>query len=167
MPSASNATSAARPEFTAANAVPLSDPWGLVTTHQHHPEHSPLSIASYGKDGKGADPMAKALKVGPPDLTRIAKRNVTAASFRWREFSGSSRVTNHCQRDMARERCECGDLFIDKSLGTGNLGGVRVDNLPRYIEGIRTKQSGRLLYRRFQSLARLRPQRRLHWQSAQ
>lgn len=29
----------------------------------------------YGKDGKGGGPLAKSLKVAPPDLRRIAMRN--------------------------------------------------------------------------------------------
>ena len=29
----------------------------------------------HGRDGKGGGPMAKSLKVAPPDLTRVAARN--------------------------------------------------------------------------------------------
>jgi mono/diheme cytochrome c family protein len=91
----------------------------------------------HGKDAKGGGPMAKSLKVAPPDLTRIAMRNGgTFPRMRVdRIISGEEPVSaGHGTREMP----VWGPIF-SRVQSDKDLGPVRVDNLARYLESIQVK----------------------------
>jgi mono/diheme cytochrome c family protein len=91
----------------------------------------------HGKDGKGGGPLAKSLKVAPPDLRRIAMRNggkFPMARIQ-RIISGEEPLpAGHGTREMP----VWGPIFSQIAWDQ-DLGRVRVDNLARYIEGIQAK----------------------------
>lgn len=91
----------------------------------------------HGKDAKGNGPAASALKVPPPDLTQLAKKNGgkypsahVAAVLR-----GQADVASHGSRDMPI----WGPLF--SSISQGHEGQVqqRVANLVEYLEKLQEK----------------------------
>ena len=91
----------------------------------------------HGKDAKGGGPMAKSLKVNPPDLTRIAMRN--GGKFPRvrveRIISGEEPLSaGHGTREMP----VWGPLFSQVE-SDRDLGRVRVDNLARHLEEIQKK----------------------------
>lgn len=112
------------------------------TTHLIDSVQGPVLYRAYcavchGKDGKGGGPMAKSLKVPPPDLTRLATRN--GGSFPMariqRIISGEEpRPAGHGTREMP----VWGPIFSQIAWDQ-DLGRVRVNNLARYIEGLQTK----------------------------
>ena len=81
--------------------------------------------------------MAKSLKTAPPDLTRIAARN--AGSFplaRVRRVISGAEVlgAGHGTRQMP----VWGPIFSQVEADR-DLGGVRIDNLARYLESLQAK----------------------------
>ena len=91
----------------------------------------------HGKNAKGGGPMAKSLKVAPPDLTRIAMRNGgTFPRMRVdRIISGEEPLSaGHGTREMP----VWGPIF-SRVQSDKDLGPVRVDNLARYLESIQVK----------------------------
>jgi len=91
----------------------------------------------HGIDAKGNGPMAKSLKSAPADLTRIAARSgghFPLARVR-RVISGAeARSTEHGTREMP----VWGPIFsqVDRDQ---DLGGVRIDNLARYLESLQIR----------------------------
>jgi mono/diheme cytochrome c family protein len=112
------------------------------TTHLIDSVQGPVLYRAYcavchGKDGKGEGPMAKSLKVPPPDLRRLATRN--GGSFPMariqRIISGEEpRPAGHGTREMPIWGPIFSQIAWDQDLGR-----VRVNNLARYIEGLQTK----------------------------
>jgi hypothetical protein len=81
--------------------------------------------------------MAKSLKVAPPDLTRISKRN--GGKFPMpriqKVISGDQLLpAGHGTREMP----VWGPIFSQIAWDQ-DLGRVRVDNLARYLEGMQAK----------------------------
>jgi cytochrome c len=90
----------------------------------------------HGTDGRGDGPMASALKVQPPDLTKIAERNGGAFPMARVEriISGEESLSSgHGTREMPI----WGPIFsqVDRDQ---DLGRVRIDNLTRYLRDIQT-----------------------------
>lgn len=91
----------------------------------------------HGVDAKGNGPMAQSLRSVPTDLTRIAARNggsFPLARMR-RVISGEeARGTEHGTREMP----VWGPIFsqVDRDQ---DLGGVRIDNLARYLQTLQVK----------------------------
>lgn len=91
----------------------------------------------HGKDGKGGGPAAEALKVPPPDLTTLAKRNHG-------EYP-SMRVTSTIRGEAAmpahgsKEMPVWGHLFWSISGGHSAEVQQRVTNLNKYIESLQAK----------------------------
>jgi mono/diheme cytochrome c family protein len=90
----------------------------------------------HGTDGRGNGPMAPALKVQPPDLTRIAERNGGAFPMERVEkiISGEQAPSSgHGTREMPI----WGPIFsqVDRDQ---DLGRVRIDNLTRYLKDMQT-----------------------------
>jgi hypothetical protein len=71
--------------------------------------------ACHGTSGRGDGPMAQAMKIQPPDLTRIAQRNggVFPDALVFRTISGLNMPISHGTRDMP----VWGDVFIGEALG--------------------------------------------------
>jgi mono/diheme cytochrome c family protein len=91
----------------------------------------------HGSDAKGDGPMSKSLKTAPPDLTRIAARN--AGSFplaRVRRIISGTEVLSagHGTREMP----VWGSIF-SRVDADRDLGGVRIDNLARYLQSLQAK----------------------------
>ena len=112
------------------------------TTHLIDSIQGPALYAAYctvchGKDGKGGGPMAKSLKVAPPDLTRIAMRNggrFPMARIQ-RTISGEEPLpAGHGTREMPVWGPIFSQIAWDRDLGR-----VRVDNLAKYIEGMQAR----------------------------
>lgn len=106
------------------------------------PTSGPEMYASYcavchGVDGKGTGPAVEALKVRPPDLTSLAKKNggrypsghVTTA------IRGDLRLAAHGTKEMP----VWGDLFWGMSEGHASEVQMRVTNLNKYIESLQAK----------------------------
>jgi mono/diheme cytochrome c family protein len=91
----------------------------------------------HGTDLKGEGPMAKSLKVKPPDLTRIAARNGGTFPLMRIEriISGEEELpSGHGTGEMP----VWGPIFshVDQDQ---DLGRVRIDNLARYLRGIQVQ----------------------------
>jgi len=93
--------------------------------------------ACHGKDGKGDGPAASALKVAPPDLTTLAKRNngVFPGDRVYRTIGGQIEIAAHGSKEMP----VWGGLFrsID-SADSFTL--LRLKNLTGYIESLQVKK---------------------------
>ena len=86
----------------------------------------------HGRDAKGGGPMAKSLKVSPPDLTRIATRN--SAHFPLARvqkiIAGEVPIpAGHGTREMPVWGPVFSQIVWDQDLGQ-----IRVYNLAKYIE---------------------------------
>jgi mono/diheme cytochrome c family protein len=91
----------------------------------------------HGIDGKGRGPAADALKVPPPDLTMLAKKNGgTYPSDHVRNaIEGYLRLAAHGSKEMP----VWGSLFWQMSQGHSSEVQLRVTNLNRYIESLQAK----------------------------
>ena len=113
------------------------------TTHLIDSLQGPALYTAYcavchGADGKGGGPMAKSLKVTPPDLTRIVVRN--GGNFPLervqRIISGEELLpAGHGTRPMP----VWGPVFSQISWDQ-DLGRVRVYNLAKYIDSIQSRK---------------------------
>ena len=91
----------------------------------------------HGVDGKVSGPAAEALKMRPPDLTALAKKNggnypsdhVTTS------IRGDLRLAAHGSKEMP----VWGDLFWGMSEGHSSEVQLRVTNLNKYIESLQAK----------------------------
>lgn len=93
--------------------------------------------ACHGKDGKGDGPAASALKVSPPDLTNLAKRNngVFPRERVYGTINGQVAVSAHGSKEMP----VWGRLF--HSMDSDNsLTLLRLKNLTGYIESLQVKK---------------------------
>lgn len=106
-----------------------------------------LCASCHGATGRGDGPAASALKVQPPDLTRIAQRNdgTFPDAFVWGKIWGLDMPVSHGTRDMP----VWGSIFIEAALGKyiplpsildAVQAGVRVnqrmDHLVKYLQTI-------------------------------
>jgi mono/diheme cytochrome c family protein len=90
----------------------------------------------HGSEATGKGPMALALKIPPPDLTRIAERNrgVFPKARVERIIAGEEPLASgHGTREMPL----WGPIFSEVERDR-DLGRVRIDNLTRYLMGIQT-----------------------------
>jgi len=86
----------------------------------------------HGQDAKGGGPMAKSLKVAPPDLTRIAAQNRGHFPLARIQKIIASEVpipAGHGTREMPVWGPVFSQIVWDQDLGQ-----IRVYNLARYIE---------------------------------
>ena len=106
------------------------------------PASGPEMYTSYcavchGLDGKGNGPAAEALKVPPPDLTVLARKNGGKYP--------SDHVTSAIQGDLhmpahgSKEMPVWGNLFWGMSQGHSSEVQLRVGNLNKYIESLQAK----------------------------
>jgi len=91
----------------------------------------------HGTDARGDGPMAKSLKVPPPDLTRIYLRNGGVFPLKriGRIISGEEQLPGgHGSREMP-----VWGPFFSQVDDDQDLGLMRIDNLARYLEQIQKK----------------------------
>ena len=88
----------------------------------------------HGKDGKGNGPAAEALKIPPPDLTILAKKNRSSyPSDRVRSaIAGDVRSPAHGSKEMP----VWGELFWRMSQGHSSEVQLRISNLNKHIESM-------------------------------
>ena len=88
----------------------------------------------HGKDGQGNGPAAEALRVAPPDLTILARKNDNSYPFdRVRSaITGDARFPAHGSKEMP----VWGELFWGMSQGHSSEVQLRVSNLDKYIESM-------------------------------
>ena len=98
----------------------------------------------HGTTGRGNGPMARAMKISPPDLTKIAKRNggMFPEARVFRTISGVGMPISHGTRDMPL----WADFFVRETLKEGTSaedaervsGAVkeRIDRLVKYLESM-------------------------------
>jgi mono/diheme cytochrome c family protein len=90
----------------------------------------------HGKDGKGGDPAAPALKKSPTDLTTLAKRNggTFPGNAVVQSITGEQAVTAHGSRQMP----VWGELFRQTGQNQSEIH-LRMANLTKYIEAMQSK----------------------------
>jgi len=88
----------------------------------------------HGKDGKGNGPAAGALRVAPPDLTILARKNENNYPYDRVKSAivGDVRLPSHGSKDMP----VWGELFWGMSQGHSSEVQLRVNNLDKYIESM-------------------------------
>jgi mono/diheme cytochrome c family protein len=120
----------------AQNQEPRSETTHLIRSVQGPTLYQAYCAVCHGKDGKGAGPMAKSLKVKVPDLTTIAARN--GGTFPSEDvqkiISGEdAKPAGHGTREMP----VWGPIFSQIAWDQ-DLGRLRVYNLAKYIEGLQS-----------------------------
>jgi mono/diheme cytochrome c family protein len=118
---------------TTVKKVPVRETTSLAGKDLFHE----YCAVCHGADGKGNGPAASALKVAPPDLTRISLKN--GGKFPelqvQHSIKGEADVpAAHGSKDMP----VWGNLFRHLS-SNEDLGAIRVYNLVKYIEQIQAK----------------------------
>jgi mono/diheme cytochrome c family protein len=121
-------------------------------SQQRQIKHAPVKLTSpasgqemyaaycavcHGKDGKGNGPAAEALRVPPPDLTTLIRRNGNRypADRVRTAITGDLRLAAHGSKEMP----VWGELFWRMSLGHSSEVHLRLSNLNKYIESMQTK----------------------------
>ena len=91
----------------------------------------------HGKEGKGNGPAAEALKVQPPDLTTLAKKNGGSypSDHVRNAITGDLSLPAHGSKDMP----VWGYLFWRMSQGQSSQVQLRTSNLNQYIESMQQK----------------------------
>ena len=88
----------------------------------------------HGKDGKGNGPAAEALRVAPPDLTILARKNENNYPYDRVKSAivGDVRLPSHGSKEMP----VWGELFWGMSQEHSSEVQLRVNNLDKYIESM-------------------------------
>jgi mono/diheme cytochrome c family protein len=102
-----------------------------------HEMYTAYCAVCHGVDGQGRGPAADALKVPPPDLTMLARKNGgTYPSDHIRSaIEGDLRLAAHGSKEMP----VWGSLFWQMNQGHSSEVQLRVTNLNRYIESLQAK----------------------------
>jgi mono/diheme cytochrome c family protein len=106
------------------------------------PASGPEMYTSYcavchGLDGKGNGPAAEALKVPPPDLTVLARRN--GGKYPSDHVTSAIQGDFHMPAHGSKEMPVWGNLFWGMSQGHSSEVQLRVGNLNKYIESLQAK----------------------------
>ncbi len=91
----------------------------------------------HGGDAKGGGPFSPQLKVWPPDLTQLAKKNNgTYPAMRVAEsIDGEFGKPSHGSREMPI----WGPVFRSMAHGHDDSAQVRIDNVVKYLESLQQK----------------------------
>ena len=91
----------------------------------------------HGTDGKGNGPAVSALKVPPPDLTTLARRNQGKypESRVYQAIKGEASLPAHGSKDMPM----WGPVFRSLSKDDQAVVQLRISNLTKYIEAMQVK----------------------------
>ncbi len=99
--------------------------------------YSSYCALCHGSDGKGGGPFSPQLKVWPPDLTQMAKKNHDVfPEMRVREsIDGEFSKPSHGSAEMPI----WGPVFRSMAHGHKDSAQVRINNLVKYLESIQEK----------------------------
>ena len=91
----------------------------------------------HGITGKGDGPAVAALKVPPPDLTTLSRRNQAKfpAAHVFQAIRGDVAMPAHGSKDMP----VWGPVFSSLSKGDQAMVQMRISNLTKYIESLQVK----------------------------
>jgi len=109
----------------------------LIDSIQGPALYTAYCAVCHGKDARGDGPMAKSLKVGPPDLTRLALRNGGKFPMdRVQKIIASQEAVpaGHGTREMPVWGPVFSQIAWDQDLGR-----IRVYNLAKYLEKMQAK----------------------------
>jgi mono/diheme cytochrome c family protein len=119
-----------KPDIKTATAPPTSAASGAEM-------YASYCAACHGKEGKGNGPAAPALKVPPPDLTTLTRRNggkfpgILVAHT----IAGEGNLSAHGSKDMP----VWGPVFRALSRGDQAIVQMRTTNLTKYVESLQVK----------------------------
>ncbi len=120
-----------------SNPEVTKDPVRLINSIDGPALYRAYCAVCHGSDATGNGPMAPALRVPPPDLTRIAERNggLFPMARVERIIAGEEPLASgHGTREMPL----WGPIFCQVERDQ-DLGRVRIDNLTRYLMGLQTQ----------------------------
>ena len=91
----------------------------------------------HGTGGKGNGPAAPALKVPPPDLTTLSRRNQAKfpSAHVFQAIKGDTAMAAHGSKDMP----VWGPVFSSVSKGDQAVVQLRISNLTKYLESLQVK----------------------------
>ena len=94
-------------------------------------------VSCHGRDGKGGGPAASALKVPPPDLTLLSKKNngKFPSLHVYQVIKGDTAVSAHGSKDMP----VWGPVLLSIGRHDEAEMQLRINNLKNYIESIQAK----------------------------
>lgn len=119
-----------KPDIKTTTAPPTSAASGAEM-------YASYCAACHGKEGKGNGPAAPALKVPPPDLTTLTRRNggkfpgILVAHA----IAGEGNLSAHGSKDMP----VWGPVFRALSRGDQAIVQMRTTNLTKYVESLQVK----------------------------
>jgi mono/diheme cytochrome c family protein len=91
----------------------------------------------HGTNARGGGPMAKSLKVPPPDLTRIYMRN--GGIFPLKRIAGIISGEEQLSSGHGTREMPVWGPFFSRVDNDQDLGLMRIDSLARYLEQIQRK----------------------------
>ena len=101
------------------------DPVALINSLDGAALYKAYCAACHGVDAKGNGPTASALRVSPPDLTRIAERNGGVFPM--------ARIERIITGDHRPDEMPLWGPIFSQVGPDQDLGRVRIDNLTRYL----------------------------------
>jgi mono/diheme cytochrome c family protein len=103
-----------------------------------HQMYTAYCAVCHGSNGKGNGRAAEALKVPPPDLTALARKNggKYPSDHVRSAIEGDLRLPTHGSKEMP----VWGDLFWRMSQGHSSEVQLRVRNLNKYIESLQAER---------------------------
>lgn len=120
----------AKPKVTKTEARPTKSLEGKET-------YASYCAACHGKDAKGNGPAAPALKVPPPDLTKIAQRH--NGTFSAADVEATIRGTNRSIDAHGSEDMPIWGPVFSSMTDNRDVTTLRVRNLVRYLETLQDK----------------------------
>ncbi len=119
----------------AQNQKPKAEEKGLISSLDGNVLYITYCATCHGDFGKGNGPMARVLKVPPPDLTQIAARRGGAFPVKFvEETIAGSDLASHGTREMPL----WGPIFSQVAWDQ-DLGRIRIASLVQYLQSIQTK----------------------------
>ena len=113
--------------------VPVKD----TAAHSGKEMYMEYCAACHGKEGKGDGPAASALKVPPPDLSVLAKRN--DGKYPADHVTAVLRFGTEAPAHGTIQMPIWGHLFWSASSGDRTIVAQRIYNLNRYLESLQSK----------------------------
>jgi mono/diheme cytochrome c family protein len=108
-----------------------------VPAESGHAMFSEYCAVCHGKDAKGSGPAAPALKVPPPDLTKLAKHN--GGTFPFAHVSNVIRLGGDMAAHGSKDMPIWGRAFAALSPHEDAVVQQRISNLTNYINSVQEK----------------------------